>query len=96
MTAVAAYLLDCEAVYRAPFDNLYWFMLLSGFRELELPPLSAPVAKLTFGAAQLHAGIWQTRKVRRIEQHRRQQASCAGETVVSVEREIVLGIGSQL
>lgn len=31
---VAAYLLSCEAVYRAPFDNLYWFMLLSGFREV--------------------------------------------------------------
>ncbi len=34
MTAVAAYLLGCEAVYRAPFDNLYWFMLLSGFRKV--------------------------------------------------------------
>jgi hypothetical protein len=33
MTAVAAYLLGCEAVYRAPFDDLYWFMLLGGFRE---------------------------------------------------------------
>jgi hypothetical protein len=33
MTAIAAYVLGCEAVYRAPFDDLYWFMLLSGFRE---------------------------------------------------------------
>ena len=33
MTAIAGYLLGCEAVYRAPFDHLYWFMLLSGFRE---------------------------------------------------------------
>jgi hypothetical protein len=32
MTAIAALLLGCEGVYRAPFDDLYWFMLLSGFR----------------------------------------------------------------
>jgi len=29
---LAAYLLGCEAVYRAPFDDLYWFMLLDDFR----------------------------------------------------------------
>jgi hypothetical protein len=34
MTAVAAYLLGSEAVYRAPFDHLFWFMLLSRFREV--------------------------------------------------------------
>lgn len=33
MTAIAAYVLGCEAVYRAPFDDLYWFMLLSNLRE---------------------------------------------------------------
>jgi hypothetical protein len=32
MTAIAAHLLGCEGVYRAPFDHLYWFMLLGGFR----------------------------------------------------------------
>jgi hypothetical protein len=34
MTAIAAYVLGCEAVYRAPFDDLYSFMLLSGFRAV--------------------------------------------------------------
>jgi hypothetical protein len=33
MTAVAAYLVGCDAVYRAPFDDLFWFMLLSNLRE---------------------------------------------------------------
>ena len=32
MTSIAAYVLGCEAVYRAPFDDLYWFMLLDNFR----------------------------------------------------------------
>jgi hypothetical protein len=32
MTALAAYVVGCEAVYRAPFDHLYWFMLLDNFR----------------------------------------------------------------
>lgn len=32
MTSLAAYLLGAEAVYRAPMDHLYWFMLLSRFR----------------------------------------------------------------
>jgi hypothetical protein len=34
MTSVAAYLLGSEAVYRAPFDHVFWFMLLSHFREV--------------------------------------------------------------
>lgn len=34
MTGIAGYLLGCDAVYRAPFDDLYWFMLLSRFREI--------------------------------------------------------------
>jgi hypothetical protein len=33
MTSLAAYIVGCDAVYRAPFDHLYWFMLLSNFRE---------------------------------------------------------------
>jgi hypothetical protein len=33
LTSLAAYLLGCQALYRAPFDHLYWFMLLSGFRQ---------------------------------------------------------------
>jgi hypothetical protein len=32
MTSLAAYLVGCDAVYRAPFDDLYWFMLLENFR----------------------------------------------------------------
>jgi hypothetical protein len=33
MAALAAYLIKCDAVYRAPFDDgLYWFMLLDNFR----------------------------------------------------------------
>jgi hypothetical protein len=32
MTSLAAYLLGSTAVYRAPFDDLYWFMLLDNFR----------------------------------------------------------------
>ena len=34
MTAIAAHILGCDAVYRAPFADLYWFMLLSDFREV--------------------------------------------------------------
>jgi len=34
MTTLAGYLLGCQAFYRAPFDHLYWFMLLRNFRML--------------------------------------------------------------
>lgn len=33
MASLAAYLLGAEAIYRAPMDHLYWFMLLSNFRK---------------------------------------------------------------
>lgn len=33
MTSIAGYLLGTEAVYRAPMDHLYWFMLLSNLRH---------------------------------------------------------------
>jgi hypothetical protein len=32
MTALAAYLLDADAVYRVPQDHLFWFVLLSNWR----------------------------------------------------------------
>ncbi len=33
MTGVAGYLLGCQGVYRADFDDSYWFMLLSNWRQ---------------------------------------------------------------
>jgi hypothetical protein len=33
MTAVAGYLLGCQGVYRADFDDRFWFMLLSNWRQ---------------------------------------------------------------
>lgn len=33
--SIAGYLLGCEAYYRAPFDDLYWFMLLDRFRAVQ-------------------------------------------------------------
>jgi uncharacterized protein DUF6882 len=33
MTAIAGYLLGCEGVYRAEYDDRYWFMLLSSWRN---------------------------------------------------------------
>ena len=33
MAALAGYLLGCEGVYRAEFDDKLWFMLLSGWRH---------------------------------------------------------------
>jgi uncharacterized protein DUF6882 len=35
MASLASYLLGSEGVYRAPFDHLYWFMLLSNWRLLQ-------------------------------------------------------------
>ncbi len=32
MTALAAYLFGCDLAYRAPFDDTYWYMLLSNAR----------------------------------------------------------------
>jgi hypothetical protein len=34
MTAIAAYLLGCDGVFRAPFGEVDWFMLLRDFRRL--------------------------------------------------------------
>jgi hypothetical protein len=34
MTALAAYLCGADGFYRAPFDHLYWFMLLANWRRL--------------------------------------------------------------
>ena len=33
MTGIAGYLLACQGVYRADFDDRYWFMLLSNWRQ---------------------------------------------------------------
>lgn len=33
MTAIAGYLLGCAGVYRADFDDKYWFMLLASWRH---------------------------------------------------------------
>jgi len=33
MTAIAGYLLGCAGVYRADYDDRYWFMLLSNWRH---------------------------------------------------------------
>lgn len=33
MTALAGYLLGCEGVYRADYDDRYWFMLLGNWRH---------------------------------------------------------------
>lgn len=34
LTSLAAYLLHADGLYRAPFEHLHWFMLLSGWRTV--------------------------------------------------------------
>ncbi len=44
MTSVAFYLMGGEAVYRAPMDHLFWFMMLHSFR-------TAPTPKVPLGSS---------------------------------------------